>query len=356
MKFSSSKKLKPQNQAIVFDFGALWFKALHVSFKDGRPVLMNYFLERQEGEYFKSPDNLSKCIESVVKNLGVPTKKAVVSLNASNSVMKQTMMPVVPLPDMRKMLRVGAQNYLGQQLDNHTFDCEVISLDEKEPETLSTDENRSRVLVGGTKQNTMSDLKQAFNKSKYSLEHVVPCQVGIINSFEFCFPEKFKSSTIGLIDIGHSHSSICIIDCGDVGLTRNIQFGGDNLSVKEPVEQLAMGFDESTAFSLQEELEARSEDFIEDRLSSFMSEVSASLDFYAYTQEKEIDEIYVSGAGALNSDAIFRGIASKMPLKCNAWDPLDKIQRRLPIDKDKQLMEYKNQFGASIGAGLAFLN
>jgi len=356
MKLPFLGRKKSPSQAVVFDLGSLWLKGLHVSQKDGEVTLMNFAFEKQVEGYHESPESLSECINKLAKKFGAPTRKAVVSLNGANSVMKQTLMPIVPLTDMRKMLKVGAQNYLGQNLEGHTFDCQPIDTDEiiDINSGIEGEESdpRKRVLVGGSQQSVVADLQQAFKKTKFALEHVLPNQVGIINAFEYSYPEFYKDGITGIIEVGHAYSTICVVDQGNVALTRNIQFGGRDLT-REVSDHLNISFEEA------EELKAgfsdEVDDFLEDRLESFVNEIQASIDFYTHTQERDIERVYVSG-GSLLSNTVYRVIAGNMSVPCTPWKPADALEKRIPIGKNNDLEDFSSQLGTSVGAALAYLN
>lgn len=355
MKAGFKPKTKPQNQAVAFDLGSLWLKGVHMSYKDGKATLQNFAAEKQEEGYFDNPEQLAASIDSISTKLGVPTKRAVVSLNPSNSILKQTLMPVVPLRDMRKMLKIGAQNYLGQNLENHTFDCQPINEAEFEKESAnksSDSDARNKVLVGGSLESVIANLKVAFKKTKYSLEHIIPNQVGIINAFEYAFPEIFRKSVVSLIEVGHAYSSICVIEQGDAALTRVIHFGGQDLT-DEVADHLEIAFDEAQV--LKEDFSDEVDNFMGDKLASFVNEIEASMDFFTHTQEKDIEKVFLSG-GSILSDTVFRAIASNMPIPVTPWQPADAIDKRLPLGQEDKLFEFRNQFGTSIGAALAYLN
>lgn len=357
MKSVKKSKPKGQNQAVVFDLGSLWLKGLHVAIKDGRPTLLNFICEKQAEGYYENPESLSQSINSLTERLGTPTKKAVVALNGANSVLKQTMMPVVPLEDMRKMLKVGSQNYLGQALDKHTFDCEPVnsgSADDAGLQIEGFDDNdpRKRVLVGGSQELVIKNLKAAMKKTRFTLDHVVPNQVGIINAFESAYPEIYSSSTVAIIEVGHAYSSICVIDGGTPGIVRNINFGGRDLN-REIADHLNITTEE--AQNLKEGLADEVDDFIEDRLESFVNEIQASMDFFTHTQERDIQKVFVSG-GSLMSNTVFRVIATNLIIPSEMWNPMMGIDVRLPIGAQNEVDKYEKQLGTSIGAALAFLN
>lgn len=341
---------------MVFDLGSLWLKGLHVAIRDGKVNVLNAACEKQVEGYHENPDMLAQSINGLSERLGVSTKKAVIALNGANSVLKQTLMPLVPLADMRKMLKVGSQNYLGQALDKHTFDCELVSseneTEDQGGESAEDSDPRKRVLVGGSQEMVIKNIKAALKKTKYSLDHVVPNQVGIINAFELAYPEIYREHTVALIEVGHAYSSICILDRGTVGITRNINFGGRDLN-REIAEHLNISVEE--AQDMKEGLADEVNDFIEDRLDSFVNEIQASMDFFTHTQERDIVKVFLSG-GSVLSDTVLRVICSNLVIPCEMWNPMSGVELKVPDDQEQEVYRFEKQLGTSVGAALSYLN
>lgn len=356
MKAGKKSSRKGQNQAVIFDLGSLWLKGLHVAVKDGKVTLLNFACEKQPDGYYENPEVLTRSINSMAGRLGISVKKAVIALNGANSVLKQTLMPVVPLADMRKMLKVGSHNYLGQALENHTFDCEPVTGEDETHESsgegFDDSDPRKRVLVGGSQEGVIKNLKSAFKKTKYSLDHIVPNQVGIINAFEVAYPDIFNEQTIALIEVGHAFSTISVLDRGTLGITRNINFGGRDLN-REIAEHLNVSPEE--AQDLKEGLADEVNDFIEDRLENFVNEIQASMDFFTHTQERDIVRVYLSG-GSILSDTVFRVIAENLEIPCEIWSPVEALELKIPSGLESELTRFDKQLGTSIGAALAYLN
>jgi len=44
-------------------------------------------------------------------------------------------------------------------------------------------------------------------------------------------PEAFANESVALVDIGFKHSSVCVVDRGELVLSRMVNIGGDKLTV-----------------------------------------------------------------------------------------------------------------------------
>ena len=58
----------------------------------------------------------------------------------------------------------------------------------------------------------------------------MPGIIGPVNAFEMAMPQVFANDSVALVDIGFKHSSICVLDRGELVLIRVVNFGGDKLT------------------------------------------------------------------------------------------------------------------------------
>ena len=87
-----------------------------------------------------------------------------------------------------------------------------------------------KVLVAGARQELLNTYQAAIIEAGMIADHIVPGLIGPLNAFEAALPDAFAKDTVALVDIGFKHSSICILDRGELVLMRVVNIGGDRLT------------------------------------------------------------------------------------------------------------------------------
>jgi len=125
------------------------------------------------------------------------------------------------------------QGYLQQDMPNHVFDCHIFppKSQGKTAEAAKTGSiPKLKVLVAGMKQQLINDFQTAIKDAGLIPDHIVPGIIGPVNAFEMSLPEVFANESVALVDIGFKHSSVCVVDRGELVLSRMVNIGGDKLT------------------------------------------------------------------------------------------------------------------------------
>ena len=61
-------------------------------------------------------------------------------------------------------------------------------------------------------------------------DQIIPGLIGPVNAFEMALPDVFANDVVALVDIGFRSSSICILQQGELILSRVVTIGGDRLT------------------------------------------------------------------------------------------------------------------------------
>src|SRR5688500_7035309 len=112
-------------------------------------------------------------------------------------------MPIVPVGDMRLMLKYNSKNYLQQDLTDYVFDCQTLGfVANGNPVDSIKVGQKARVLIGGARKQTVEHLQAAASHAGIVLDQIMPGLVCAANAFEFAMPEIFTNEVIALVDIG----------------------------------------------------------------------------------------------------------------------------------------------------------
>ncbi len=181
-----------------------------------------------------STEQLAEHLKSVVKIMGVDDRTVTLSLGLDDALVRQVDLPQIPVEEMRLVLKNNTKAYLQQDLPGHVYDCHIFapkpSGDRQEEAGKPGALPKLRVLVAAARQSLVGDFQTAIKSAGMVGDHLVPGFIGNVNAFEMALPEIFKNESVALVDIGFKHTSICVLDCGEIALMRVMNIGGDHFT------------------------------------------------------------------------------------------------------------------------------
>ena len=206
-----------------------------------------------------------------------------------------------------------------------------------------------KVLVGGAKQSLIDDYQMAIKNAGLIPECIIPGLIGPVNSFEMAMPQVFANDSIALIDIGFKHSTICVLDRGELALSRVVNIGGDKLT-SGLAETMGVTYAEAEGVKLGMAPEAKSA--VESQVIPLGRELRASLDFFEHQADRPVSQVYVTG-GAAKSELFIQMLHSEMIVECKTWNPTTFLQMALPGQQAVEIEHVGSQLSVAIGAALA---
>jgi Tfp pilus assembly PilM family ATPase len=162
---------------------------------------------------------------------------------------------------------------------------------------------------------------------------------------------EFASEVVALVDIGFKHSSICVLDHGELALTRVVNIGGDKLTAGL-AEMMNISYAEAEGIKVGMAPEVQST--LETQVSPLGRELRASLDFFEHQQDRPVAQIFVSG-GSARSEMILQMLHTEMLADCKTWNPAGFLQLALPGQQAVEMEHVGSQLAVAIGAALATL-
>ena len=184
-----------------------------------------------------------------------------------------------------------------------------------------------------------------------------------MNAFELAMPQVFANESVALVDIGFKHSSICILDRGELVLIRVVAIGGDrlttglsetlNISYAE-AEGVKLGMtpangSEPNGDAAGMEMQAA---LFQAQVMPLGRELRASLDFFEHQKDRPVTQVYVSGAAA-KSENFLDMLRAEMIVECKTWNPALSLQLALPGQQAAEIEYVGPQLGVAIGAAMA---
>ena len=346
---------KRRAQVISVDFGSRTTKAVLLERRGELFALTRYALvDAPIFEKKISPEQLADHLHAVSEALGGTTKYISAAVALADSVVRQVELPQIPLDEMRHILKMNHKNYLQQDLPNHAFDCYIIP-----PRTLGNAKKseplqnlspaKFKVLAAAAKQQLVDDFLKAASMAGLVADGLVPSLLGPINAFERALPEINASETVALVDIGFKHTSVCVLDRGELATIRTVNIGGDQLTSGLAE---AMNISYAEAEGIKVGMAPEVETALQSQVLPLGREIRASLDFFEHQQDRPVTEVYLSG-GTTRSEMIVKMLHTEILADCKTWDPTSFLQLALPGQQAVELDHVGPQLTVAIGTALA---
>jgi type IV pilus assembly protein PilM len=351
---------KKRDQLISVDLGGRTTKAVHLQRKGDRYVLSGYALmDAPIYEKSVSADLLGEHLKGVCQALNGKSRNISLAVGVNDSIVRHAELPQMPVGDMRQVLKNNTKNYLQQDLPGHVFDCFIIpprtesgNGKAKPAEKLKVAGNpKSRVLVAGARKQLIEEMQNAVKSTGLNPDQIIPGLLGPVNAFELAMPEVFTGSVIALVDIGFKNSSICILQQGDLVLSRVVAIGGDRLTAGL-AESLGISYAEAEGIKVGMPTEVQTN--LEALVLPLGRELRASIDFFEHQYDQAVSQVFISG-GSARSEFIVQTLQAELVAQCQPWNPLSFLELALPPQQAAEIEHVAPQLAVAIGAATGAL-
>jgi type IV pilus assembly protein PilM len=342
---------KKRDQVIAIDLGGRSTKAVHLQRKGDVCTLLRYcVLDAPVQEKGISVEALTEHLKAVHQALEAKSKFISLAIGVNDSLVRHAELPQIPVDDMRQILKMNTKNYLQQDLPGYTFDCHFISSSltggNGEPgKTMNASNQKLKVLVGGAKKQLTDDIQAAVNKAGLVADRITPGLVGPFNAFEMAMPDIFSKDAVALVDIGFKSTSICLLQKGELVLSRVVNIGGDKLT-QGLAESMSISYAEAEGIKVGMPAEVQSS--LEPLISPLGRELRASVDFFEHQQDRTVSQIYVSG-GTARSEFVMKALEVELMAPCKAWNPTTNMQLALPPMQVSEIEHVAPQLTVALG-------
>lgn len=348
-----NKKSRKSDHIVAIDLGSRATKAVYLQRQGGGFNLSGFAIQEAPGlgEKEASPEMLAEHLKSVHDQLGAKSKQVILAVGVQESLLRLTELPMLPVNEMRTMLKYGSKNYLKEELNGHVFDCHPLPL--RQAAVAGDGEKKTKpgsikqpVVVGGIPEQRLADLVSAVKHAGLTLEAVVPGHIGPVNAFEMADSEAFRNEVVALVEVGFKNSCISILNGGDLVLNRVVSVGGDKLT-NGLAETLSISYEEAEGIKIGMPHEVQST--LETLLLPLGRELRASADFFEHQNEKPVTQILVSG-GCACSEFLAQMLQNELMSPCKSWDPTGFLNNTLSPEQSEQFEPNIARLSVAIGA------
>jgi type IV pilus assembly protein PilM len=354
-----SSQTKKRDQIVALDLGARTTKAVHLQRKGERFSLVSYaIVDAPTDEKALTPERMADHLRVVAQELKVTrTKHMTVALGVNESLLRQVEVPIMPVSDIRQMLKFNSKSYLQQDLPDYVFDCYCLPMSAPKPGAAgdgksaeggrsSGTPNKMRVMVGGAKRQVVDNLAGAIKTAGFSADTVIPGLLGPVNAFEVCEPEIFSKEVVALVDIGFKSSTITILSSGELLLHRVVALGGDRLTAGLAE---AMNISYAEADGIKVGMASEVQQSLETVLNPLGRELRASIDFFEHQNDKTVTQVLLSG-GSARGEFIVQCLQNELMVPCRNWNPTRFLELALGPEKMGEIEQVAPQLTVAIGA------
>jgi len=349
-----SRQTKKRDQLLAVDLGGRTTKAIHVQRKgDGFALVRYAVLDAPIYEKNVSADLLGEHLKTVTQALDGGTKVVSLAISVNDTIVRHAELPQIPVSDMRQILKNNSKTYLQQDLPNHVFDCYVLP---SRPSARAPDKAKptpsvpkQKVLVAGAKRQFVEDIQTAVRNANLVADSVIPSLIGPVNAFELALPEVFAKEVVALVEIGFKHSTICLLQEGELILSRVVGIGGDKLT-EGLAESLGISYAEAEGIKVGMPQEVQPT--LETLVTPLGRELRALIDFFEHQQDRQVGQVFISG-GSARSDLIVQILQTELMVECKRWNPASFLQLALPPEQLAEIEHLAPQFSVAVGAAAA---
>jgi type IV pilus assembly protein PilM len=345
---------KTRDQVFAIDLGSRTSKAVLL---DRQPdgFSLSRFTVQDAPIYDKSlPQGLlTEHLRAIVTAMQPKTKHVTIAIGAADSVLRSTELPLMPLNEMRQMVKLNPKNYLQQDLRDYVFDCYIVP----QQATPTPDGPKGalfkyKVWVGGVRRELLQTIESAVKAAALIPANITLALLGPVNALEFSQPEVFGREAVALVDLGFKTSSISILSDGELCLSRSVELGGDRLTAGLAE---AMSITYAEAEGIKVGMPQEVEGHLQPLVSPLGRELRASIDFFEHQRERTVNKILISG-GMARSAFLLQMLQTELGVSCRAWFPTEGLKMSLAPQQLAEVEQVSSVLTNAIGSAAMSLN
>ncbi|MDO4579318.1 pilus assembly protein PilM [Acinetobacter indicus] len=290
---------KPSKGLIGVDISSTSVKLLELSVKNDRYWVESYALvPLSEGSVVEknilNPEAVGDALERAFNLANTPTTAAALAIPTSMVISKTIEMDADMTDDEREVqIRMDAEQYIPFPLDEVSLDFEVL------PDRLANP-NRVNVLLVATRLENIESRCEVIELAGLTPKVADVESFAIENAFKvFADTLPMGVNTIGVLDIGHTMTTLSVLKDNKIIYTREQVFGGKQLT-QEIQNRYGLSFEEAGRAKKSRTLpDDYDVEVLEPFLEAVVQQAARSLQFFfSSSQFNEIDHILLAGGNA----------------------------------------------------------
>lgn len=291
---------KPNKGLIGVDISSTSVKLLELSVKSGNRYWVESYalVPLPEGSVVEknilNPEAVGDALERAINLANTQSTAAAFAIPTSMVITKTIEMDADMTDDEREVqIRMDAEQYIPFPLDEASLDFEVL------PERLAN-LNRVNVLLVATRLENIEARSEVLELANLTAKIADVESFAIENAYQvFSDTLPMGVNTVGILDIGHTMTTLSVMQKNKVIYTREQVFGGKQLT-QEIQNRYGLSFEEAgrakKSRSLPDDYDV---EVLEPYLDAVVQQAARSLQFFfSSSQFNEIDHILLAGGNA----------------------------------------------------------
>ena len=291
---------KPNKGLIGVDISSTSVKLLELSVKSGNRYWVESYalVPLPEGSVVEknilNPEAVGDALERAINLANTQSTAAAFAIPTSMVITKTIEMDADMTDDEREVqIRMDAEQYIPFPLDEASLDFEVL------PERLANP-NRVNVLLVATRLENIEARSEVLELANLTAKIADVESFAIENAYQvFSDTLPMGVNTVGILDIGHTMTTLSVMQKNKVIYTREQVFGGKQLT-QEIQNRYGLSFEEAgrakKSRSLPDDYDV---EVFEPYLDAVVQQAARSLQFFfSSSQFNEIDHILLAGGNA----------------------------------------------------------
>mgnify|MGYP002712366199 CR=1 FL=1 len=312
---------KPSKGLIGVDISSTSVKLLELSVKNDRYWVESYALvPLPEGSVVEknilNPEAVGDALERAFNLANTPTTAAALAIPTSMVISKTIEMDADMTDDEREVqIRMDAEQYIPFPLDEVSLDFEVL------PDRLANP-NRVNVLLVATRLENIESRCEVIELAGLTPKVADVESFAIENAFKvFADTLPMGVNTIGVLDIGHTMTTLSVLKDNKIIYTREQVFGGKQLT-QEIQNRYGLSFEEAGRAKKSRTLpDDYDVEVLEPFLEAVVQQAARSLQFFfSSSQFNEIDHILLAG-GSANIPGLAKLLQQKLGYRVTIANP-----------------------------------
>ena len=312
---------KPSKGLVGVDISSTTVKLLELSVKNGRywvesyavmPLPENSVVEKS----ILNPEAVADALERVINLANPHTTQAAIAVPTSMVIHKIIEMDADMSDEEREVqIRMDAEQYIPFPLDEVSLDFEVL------PDRLANP-NRVNVLLVATRTENVDTRVEVLELAGLVAKVADVESYAMERAFSvFADTLPMGANTVGILDIGHTMTTLSVMQKGKIIYTREQVFGGRQLT-QDVQSRYGLSFEEAGRAKKERTLpDDYDTEVLEPFLDAVVQQAARSLQFFfSSSQFNEIDHILLAG-GIANIPGLAKLLQQKLGYRVTIANP-----------------------------------
>lgn len=276
------------------------------------------------------PENVGEVLERAYNLANPNTKQIAIAVPTTSAITKMIEMDAEMGDDEREVqIRMDAEQYIPYPLDEVSLDFEVVRVNERNP-------NKVDVLLVATRTENVEKRVEVVELAGLKPKVVDVESYALERSYALLADSlPMGAKLVGVLDIGHTQTTLTVLNQGTVIYSREQSFGGRQLT-QEVQQRYGLSYAEAGFAKKERNLP---DDYETEVLYPFIDalaqQAARSLQFFfSSTQYSEVDHLLLAGGGA-NITGLSKLLQDNLGYRVTVANPFLRMSYAPQVDAKK---------------------